>query len=45
MARELDVMWGDEKDYEIGCPENRRHFEMMRKNIRIGGPRAGCTLR
>ena len=36
VAREPDVLCGDEKDYETGWPENRMYFVVMRKNMRFG---------
>jgi len=45
VAREPDVLCGDEEEYEIRWPENRMYCVVMRKNVRLGGPRIGCTLR
>jgi len=43
VAREPDIMCGDVEEYEIEWPENQMYFVVMRKNMRLGGPRAGCT--
>ena len=44
MAREPEVLCGDEEEYEIRWSENRKYFVVMRKNMRLGGLRTGCTL-
>ena len=44
VAREPGVLYGDEKDYETVWPENRMYFVVMRKDMRLGGHRTGCTL-
>jgi len=43
VARYPDALCDDEEEYEIGWPENRMYFVVMRKNVRSGGQRAGCT--
>ena len=43
-AQEPKVLIGDKEDYESGWPVNRMYCVVMRKNMRLGGPRTGCTL-
>ena len=43
MAPEPDVLCDDEEEYEIGWLENRMYCVVLRKNMRLGGPRVGCT--
>jgi hypothetical protein len=43
-AREPEVLIGDKEDYGSGWPVNGMYCVVMRKNMRLGGPRTGCTL-
>jgi len=43
VTRDPGVLTGDKERYEIRWPENRMYYAVMRKNIRLGDLRPGCT--